>query len=240
MGVRARARRGACCRVSATRTRSACIAGLRARVVPPEQIAAAIAELRERAARAVAARRAGRRARHVLARRRGPRADRSARTWGASRSSARSRALGYRRRGRRRVLAVRDVRDRARDARRRHDPAQRRRRARGGERGAARAARSRSEAARLRSRGSASRKLGEMVRLPGGGILERFGSEAHRLYQLAAGERWDPLVPLAPPEAPDERVVLDDDDRRRRAARVRAARPRSIACSSGSPRRAAR
>jgi protein ImuB len=53
--------------------------------------------------------------------------------------------------------------------------------------------------------------LGQMVRLPGGGILERFGREAFQLYQLAAGERWDPLVPLAPPEAPDERVVLDDD-----------------------------
>jgi len=48
--------------------------------------------------------------------------------------------------------------------------------------------------------------------LPGGGILERFGREAHRLYQLAAGERWDPLVPLAPPEAPDERVLLDDEE----------------------------
>ena len=54
--------------------------------------------------------------------------------------------------------------------------------------------------------------LGQMVRLPGGGILERFGRDAHRLYQLAAGERWDPLVPLAPPEAPDEHVVLDDDE----------------------------
>jgi len=54
--------------------------------------------------------------------------------------------------------------------------------------------------------------LGEMVRLPGGGILERFGRDAHRLYQLAAGERWDPLVPMAPPEAPDEHVVLDDDE----------------------------
>jgi len=54
--------------------------------------------------------------------------------------------------------------------------------------------------------------LGQMVRLPGGGILERFGRDAHRLYQLAAGERWDPLVPMAPPEAPDERVVLDDDE----------------------------
>jgi protein ImuB len=53
--------------------------------------------------------------------------------------------------------------------------------------------------------------LGQLVRLPGGGILERFGKEAHRLYQLAAGERWDPLVPVPPPEAPDEKVVLDDD-----------------------------
>lgn len=54
--------------------------------------------------------------------------------------------------------------------------------------------------------------LGQMVRLPGGGILERFGRDAHRLYQLAAGERWDPLVPVAPPEAPDEHVILDDDE----------------------------
>ena len=53
--------------------------------------------------------------------------------------------------------------------------------------------------------------LGQLVRLPGGGILERFGKDAHRLYQLAAGERWDPLVPVPPPEAPDERIVLDDD-----------------------------
>ena len=55
-------------------------------------------------------------------------------------------------------------------------------------------------------------RVGEMVRLPAGGILERFGREAHRLYQLAAGERWDPLVPVAPPKAPDERILLDDDE----------------------------
>ncbi|HSR95625.1 MAG TPA: DNA polymerase Y family protein [Kofleriaceae bacterium] len=55
-------------------------------------------------------------------------------------------------------------------------------------------------------------RVGEMVRLPGGGILERFGSDAHRLYQLAAGESWDPLVPVAPPEAPDERALLDDEE----------------------------
>jgi protein ImuB len=55
--------------------------------------------------------------------------------------------------------------------------------------------------------------LGEMVRLPGSGVLERFGAEAHRLHQLAAGERWDPLVPVAPPETLDERVLLDDEER---------------------------
>jgi protein ImuB len=54
--------------------------------------------------------------------------------------------------------------------------------------------------------------IGQMVRLPGGGILERFGKEAHHLYQLAAGERWDPLVPEPPPDAPDERVLLDDPE----------------------------
>jgi protein ImuB len=54
--------------------------------------------------------------------------------------------------------------------------------------------------------------VGELVRLPGGGILERFGGDAHRLYQLAAGERWDPIVPVAPPDTPVERVELDDDD----------------------------
>ncbi len=54
--------------------------------------------------------------------------------------------------------------------------------------------------------------VGGLVRLPAGGILERFGRDAYRLYQLAAGERWDPLVPVAPPEAPDERVILDDED----------------------------
>jgi len=55
-------------------------------------------------------------------------------------------------------------------------------------------------------------RLGELVRLPGGGILERFGRDAHRLYRLAAGECWDPLVPVAPPEAPDERVLLDNEE----------------------------
>lgn len=56
------------------------------------------------------------------------------------------------------------------------------------------------------------RSVGQLVRLPGGGILERFGREAHRLYQLAAGERWDPLIPVAPPEALVESVLFDEED----------------------------
>jgi protein ImuB len=55
--------------------------------------------------------------------------------------------------------------------------------------------------------------LGQMVQLPGGGVLERFGSAAHRLYTRAAGERWDPLTPEPPPEAIDEQVLLDDAER---------------------------
>ena len=52
--------------------------------------------------------------------------------------------------------------------------------------------------------------LGQLVHLPGGGVLERYGAAAHRLYQLAAGEGWDPLAPEPPPEATDERVILDE------------------------------
>jgi protein ImuB len=55
--------------------------------------------------------------------------------------------------------------------------------------------------------------VGELVRLPAGGVLERFGSDAYRLYQLAAGERWDPLIPEPPPDAPDECVLLDEPER---------------------------
>jgi protein ImuB len=54
--------------------------------------------------------------------------------------------------------------------------------------------------------------VGELVRLPAGGLLERFGREAHHLHQLAAGEAWDPVVAVAAPQADDERVVLDDDE----------------------------
>lgn len=56
------------------------------------------------------------------------------------------------------------------------------------------------------------KRLGELVQLPEDGVRKRFGVEAHALYQRALGTRWDPVVAVAPPEAPDERVVLDDEE----------------------------
>lgn len=55
--------------------------------------------------------------------------------------------------------------------------------------------------------------LGQLGALPGGGLLERFGEEARRLQQLAAGQTWDPLTAVAPPQPLCERVVLDEEER---------------------------
>ncbi|HEX2228859.1 MAG TPA: DNA polymerase Y family protein, partial [Candidatus Binatia bacterium] len=52
--------------------------------------------------------------------------------------------------------------------------------------------------------------VGGLLRLPPGGLRERFGAEAHRLYQMAAGELWTPLQPSKPQEAVVERRILDD------------------------------
>jgi protein ImuB len=52
--------------------------------------------------------------------------------------------------------------------------------------------------------------LGGFLRLPAGGLLERFGNEAHRLHRLAAGERWDPLQPRQAPEPLEQSIYLDD------------------------------
>lgn len=55
--------------------------------------------------------------------------------------------------------------------------------------------------------------LGQLAALPSGGLLERFGEEARRLRELAAGQTWDPLAAVAPPQPPRERVLLDDEER---------------------------
>jgi protein ImuB len=54
--------------------------------------------------------------------------------------------------------------------------------------------------------------VGAFLRLPPGGLLERFGAEAFRLHALAAGERWDPLRAQPPPETVEQLVVLDDPE----------------------------
>jgi protein ImuB len=54
--------------------------------------------------------------------------------------------------------------------------------------------------------------LGGYLKLPPGGVLLRFGREAFRLHELAAGARWDPLR-AQHPEAPLEvRLELDDHE----------------------------
>ena len=54
--------------------------------------------------------------------------------------------------------------------------------------------------------------LGQLEQLPAAGLLERYGEEGHRLVQLARGERWDPLVPAPPPGVIEQRVLLDDEE----------------------------
>ena len=51
--------------------------------------------------------------------------------------------------------------------------------------------------------------VGAFLRLPGDGIKQRFGDRAAALYQLAAGHRFAPLVPLAPDERQEQQIHLD-------------------------------
>ncbi|HEX4384467.1 MAG TPA: hypothetical protein VH083_16005 [Myxococcales bacterium] len=54
--------------------------------------------------------------------------------------------------------------------------------------------------------------LGGYLKLPPGGVLLRFGRDAFRLHELAIGARWDPLK-AQHPEAPLEvRLELDDPE----------------------------
>jgi protein ImuB len=52
--------------------------------------------------------------------------------------------------------------------------------------------------------------VGGLLTLPPGGLRERFGKEAHRLYRMAAGDLWTPLEPQAPAEPARQKYVLDD------------------------------
>jgi protein ImuB len=52
--------------------------------------------------------------------------------------------------------------------------------------------------------------VGDLLTLPAGGLRERFGKEAHRLYRMAAGDLWTPLDPQAPDAPAVEKQILDD------------------------------
>ena len=52
--------------------------------------------------------------------------------------------------------------------------------------------------------------VGGLLTLPPGGLRERFGKEAHRLYRMAAGDLWTPLEPQAPEEPARQKYILDD------------------------------
>jgi protein ImuB len=54
--------------------------------------------------------------------------------------------------------------------------------------------------------------VGALLSLPPGGLRERFGKEAHRLYRMAAGDLWTPLEPQAPEEPVMEKYILDDPE----------------------------
>ena len=54
--------------------------------------------------------------------------------------------------------------------------------------------------------------VGGLLTLPPGGLRERFGKEAHRLYRRAAGDLWTPLEPRAPDEPARQKYILDDPE----------------------------
>jgi protein ImuB len=54
--------------------------------------------------------------------------------------------------------------------------------------------------------------VGGLLSLPPGGLRERFGAKAHRLYRMAAGDLWTPLDPCAPEEPVAQKYILDDPE----------------------------
>ncbi|HEY2919551.1 MAG TPA: DNA polymerase Y family protein [Candidatus Binatia bacterium] len=54
--------------------------------------------------------------------------------------------------------------------------------------------------------------IGALLSLPPGGLRERFGKQAHRLYRMAAGDLWTPLEPRAPDEPALQKYILDDPE----------------------------
>jgi protein ImuB len=54
--------------------------------------------------------------------------------------------------------------------------------------------------------------VGGLLSLPPGGLRERFGKQAHRLYRMAADDLWAPLEPQAPGDPVVQKCLLDDPE----------------------------
>ena len=54
--------------------------------------------------------------------------------------------------------------------------------------------------------------VGALLSLPPVGLRERFGSKAHRLHRMAAGDLWIPLDPRKPEEPVQQHRILDDPE----------------------------
>lgn len=63
--------------------------------------------------------------------------------------------------------------------------------------------------ARDRLAALAVRTIDDLLRLPAEGIRRRFGDAAWRLHRLAAGARWDPLLPAAPVERHEREIEME-------------------------------
>jgi len=54
--------------------------------------------------------------------------------------------------------------------------------------------------------------VGDLLLLPPGGVRDRFGEKAHRLYCMAAGDLWMPLQPELPEEPITQKYILEDPE----------------------------
>ncbi|MBI2988719.1 MAG: DNA polymerase Y family protein [Deltaproteobacteria bacterium] len=56
------------------------------------------------------------------------------------------------------------------------------------------------------------KNVGALLSLPAGGLRERFGSKAYRLYRAASGDLWEPLKPCPVEEPVRQKLLLDDPE----------------------------
>ncbi|MBI2348558.1 MAG: hypothetical protein HYV05_07885 [Deltaproteobacteria bacterium] len=54
------------------------------------------------------------------------------------------------------------------------------------------------------------KKVGALLSLPAGGLRERFGPKAYRLYRAASGDLWEPLRPCPFEDPIEQKLLLDD------------------------------